>query len=162
MPFQRDVRQRALIVRWAALCLVMCGMHPNVATSQTPHDVELSAFRWENRILLVFTESADDSAYLALVDQIQRNIAAFEERDLVLVSSGEAPNVLARQRSMAPAEERALRTRYAIALPFEVILLGKDGGTKYRSGESVQLDTLFALIDEMPMRQREMRRSNEQ
>ena len=130
--------------------------------SQPPLDVELSALRWENRILLVFTESADTPAYLALIDQIRRRNAAFDERDLVLVSSGGAPNVLARHRLMAPAEEHALRTRYDVSLPFEVVLIGKDGGTKYRSGEPVQLDTIFALIDGMPMRQQEMRRRNEQ
>ncbi len=151
-----------MIARCVVLCLSLCCMLPQMGMSQSPQDVELSAFRWENRILLVFTESADDPAYLALIDHIQRNNTAFDERDLVLVSSGVAPNVLARQRSMAPAEERALRTRYDISTPFEVILIGKDGGTKYRSGEPVQLDTIFTLIDGMPMRQQEMRRRNEQ
>ena len=37
------------------------------------------------------------------------------------------------------------------------MLVGKDGTVKHRSGEPVEPDELYALIDEMPMRRREMR-----
>ena len=39
---------------------------------------------------------------------------------------------------------------------FAAILVGKDGGEKFRSGEPVRPEILFDLIDAMPMRQREM------
>ena len=39
---------------------------------------------------------------------------------------------------------------------FSILLIGKDGGEKLRSHEIPDLDTLFALIDGMPMRPREM------
>ncbi len=41
---------------------------------------------------------------------------------------------------------------------FTFILIGKDGGEKYRSRDPVTLKTLYAIIDAMPMRQDEMRR----
>lgn len=41
--------------------------------------------------------------------------------------------------------------------PFVFILYGKDGGEKYRSSRPVTLKTLYAIIDAMPMRKREMR-----
>jgi hypothetical protein len=41
---------------------------------------------------------------------------------------------------------------------FVVILIGKDGGEKLRkTGEILPTDLLFATIDAMPMRQREIR-----
>ena len=40
---------------------------------------------------------------------------------------------------------------------FEILLVGKDGGVKLRSPAPVSTRDLFALIDAMPMRQREMR-----
>jgi len=40
--------------------------------------------------------------------------------------------------------------------PFTIILIGKDGGEKYRSNHIVTSTHLFALIDAMPMRQAEM------
>ncbi|HMQ58040.1 MAG TPA: DUF4174 domain-containing protein [Rhizobiaceae bacterium] len=39
---------------------------------------------------------------------------------------------------------------------FTTVLIGKDGGVKYRAGEAVSARKLFALIDAMPMRKAEM------
>ena len=51
-----------------------------------------------------------------------------------------------------------LRSHYRVgAGQFTVILVGKDGGEKYRAERVVDPDELFALIDMMPMRRREMR-----
>ncbi len=41
--------------------------------------------------------------------------------------------------------------------PFSFTLYGKDGGEKLRSYEPVEIERLFATIDAMPMRKREMR-----
>ena len=40
-------------------------------------------------------------------------------------------------------------------------LIGKDGGQKWRQSEPLDMETLFALIDGMPMRQAEMREQKE-
>lgn len=42
--------------------------------------------------------------------------------------------------------------------PFTIILIGKDGGEKYRSNQLMTSTHLFALIDAMPMRQAEMQK----
>ncbi|MEO1019351.1 MAG: DUF4174 domain-containing protein, partial [Pseudomonadota bacterium] len=44
---------------------------------------------------------------------------------------------------------------------FRVLLIGKDGGVKLRSNEWVSAHEVFALIDTMPMRRREMQGQNE-
>lgn len=41
-----------------------------------------------------------------------------------------------------------------------LILVGKDGGEKFRSGAPVSPDLIFGLIDSMPMRKREMEQRN--
>jgi Domain of unknown function (DUF4174) len=41
---------------------------------------------------------------------------------------------------------------------FTVILIGKDGGEKYRSARPITSTQLFALIDAMPMRRSEMQK----
>ncbi len=40
--------------------------------------------------------------------------------------------------------------------PFTFLLIGKDGGEKLRSTTAVTTQKLFRLIDQMPMRKREM------
>ncbi len=55
-------------------------------------------------------------------------------------------------------EDKALRTRFHIhPNDFTVILLGKDGGEKFRSYTPVSIEQLTRIIDAMPMRQLEMR-----
>ena len=38
---------------------------------------------------------------------------------------------------------------------FAAVLVGRDGGEKFRSSEPVPAEKLFGLIDAMPMRRRE-------
>jgi len=45
------------------------------------------------------------------------------------------------------------------AKPFTFILIGKDGGEKYRSEKLVPIRELFGLIDAMPMRRSEVKRN---
>lgn len=44
---------------------------------------------------------------------------------------------------------------------FEMVLIGLDGEVKYRSATQQAYQKLFAIIDGMPMRRRELRRKNE-
>ena len=44
---------------------------------------------------------------------------------------------------------------------FSVLLIGKDGGVKMRRDDIVSTREIFQLIDSMPMRQQEMRKSKE-
>lgn len=43
---------------------------------------------------------------------------------------------------------------------FTVILIGRDGGEKYRTHTPVSSQILFDIIDSMPMRQSEIRKKN--
>ena len=45
---------------------------------------------------------------------------------------------------------------------FEVVLLGLDGGIKLQQGELLQLERLYAIIDAMPMRRREIEGGKQQ
>lgn len=54
-------------------------------------------------------------------------------------------------------QSRRLADEYAIgADDFTVVLIGKDGGEKLRINEVPDLRSVYAVIDGMPMRSREM------
>ena len=54
-----------------------------------------------------------------------------------------------------------LLSTYAVAPnQFTIILIGKDGGEKFRSLKPETTETLFAIIDAMPMRKSEMKKKN--
>ena len=54
-------------------------------------------------------------------------------------------------------ESRRLMGQYAIGdNAFSVLLIGKDGGEKLRVDEVPDLQAIYAVVDGMPMRSREM------
>lgn len=82
---------------------------------------------------------------------------ALRERDIVVVEA--VGSVVATTGGPeCTSDAQGLWARYGIdADRFSILLIGKDGGVKLRSGETVPARSLFALIDAMPMRRQEMR-----
>ncbi|MCW6507361.1 DUF4174 domain-containing protein [Lichenifustis flavocetrariae] len=107
----------------------------------------LSASRWKQRVLLVMAVQPGDPKLMRQRQIFRTMGAGARERDLRLVEVvGDTPRA---------AE---LRRRFDIdGLAFHAILVGKDGGNKLTSDVPLDADTLFPLIDTMPMRQEEMR-----
>ena len=118
----------------------------------------LQAYKWENRLVLVFAPTAADAQWQKqqqLLKQAENEMAA---RDLltlgVLENQVNSPNA----KSDNFPSSKALRERYNVKpTAFEVILIGKDGGEKYRSQEVINPAKIFQIIDAMPMRKQEMR-----
>lgn len=51
-----------------------------------------------------------------------------------------------------------IRKRCGVAADeYAAVLIGRDGGEKLRASEPIPAEELFARIDEMPMRRRELR-----
>ncbi len=79
--------------------------------------------------------------------ELDKDKKGWQERNLVLhlVNSDSA------------ASERE-KWKVEVTQPFTFLLIGKDGGEKFRSDSFVSNSQLFATIDGMPMRKAEMRR----
>ena len=96
-----------------------------------------------HRIILIFGNNT------TLVQRqlvlLQKDSSGLAERDLI-VKQVKPGDYLYESYQIKPDE------------PFTVILIGKDGGEKYRSANMLTTNRLFATIDAMPMRQAEMRR----
>ncbi len=116
------------------------------------------SWAWKYRPLIVF---APDSQNAQLAEQRKRLSPVhgeLRERDMTLIEIvGKRANVV-----FGPAVEidaaalmDALKVR---GDRFEVVLLGKDTGVKLKSDSPVTSQDLFSLIDQMPMRRREMNR----
>jgi len=78
-----------------------------------------------------------------------------------LATAGALVLVVATQASPARAQVAVYADRVhtvsGAAIANGVVLVGKDGTVAHRSGEPVEPEYLYALIDEMPIRRREMR-----
>ena len=121
-----------------------------------------------SRILLVFAPSDQDLRYPQQFALLATHSAEMKQRDLLvlplLLQSGPAvtPAVLGSAVGPAMPDKEATLTRHRFHIAskdFVAILVGKDGGEKFHSCRPVSLQQLIQLIDAMPMRQEEMRRS---
>lgn len=106
----------------------------------------LADMRWSHRVLLV--AAAKDDPQLARQRAIFAGMAAAAgERDLVLVT------IVGDRVTGAGDDARTLRRRFGLPEDgFVAVLVGKDGGEKYRSRAAVEPEMLVATIDAMPMR----------
>ncbi len=117
----------------------------------------LAELQWVSRAVVVLARTPGN----ALLDQQQELLLSagdgLAERDLVtVVATDSGVSIDGVERTDLKAE-RLKRAYGAPASLFQVLLIGKDGGVKLRSSEPVAAAELFALIDTMPMRRREMR-----
>lgn len=127
-------------------------------------DFEMDAHQWEHRLLFVFAPSADDAGLQAQRKALQGHAEGVQDRDLRLITVVEgAPSRIygvpdGEGRPLTAGSVQRLRLDFDVAPDaFRVILVGKDGTEKRRDAEPVPVEALFAQIDAMPMRQREMR-----
>ena len=117
---------------------------------------ELSDYLWQRRPLLLFAPSESDPRLLETMRRIAASRCDFGDRDMVLgriVTEGTSTldgNVVDRNRA------QMLFSDFGIgADSFSVVLIGKDGGEKLRVADIPDLQSIYAVIDGMPMRARE-------
>ena len=120
--------------------------------------IDLANYRWENRLVLIFAPTTANPALTSQLDTFAGRDTEVVDRDLLLGSCplGENGNFGGAPSDVSAGE--MLREELGVATDgFTVLLIGKDGGVKLRSATPLPAEKIFATIDSMPMRQREMR-----
>ncbi|MDR4306940.1 DUF4174 domain-containing protein [Chelatococcus sambhunathii] len=146
------------MIKPAAIVAMAVTIAP-VASAAPSSAAGLDAYRSKARPVLVFAPRHGDRQ---VVEQLGKLTAAgmdLAERDMpVLVVTGDDVADLAGGDAEARASGEQLRKAYGVADgAFAVILVGKDGGEKFRSDKPVEPSRLTGLVDEMPMRRNETR-----
>ena len=144
------------------ISILLVGMMVGAASGTGEDRVDLSSYQGKNRLLMLFAPSEDASMYQSFKEQLQIRTQEIRDRDLVtfhLFESG------AGRLDFLPLHKEqvlSLRKRFSIKSgQCTVILIGKDGEVKFREQLPVDLSDILAVIDAMPMRQREMRERSE-
>ncbi len=141
----------ALLIFWL---LLFC----HCIHAQTMSD--LADYRWKNRLIFLFSSQANNPLYRQQVDLLRANQPGLDDRNLLIFSvlSDRVVSETATKRADRATE---LRERYRVdENSFTFVLIGKDGSEKMRSDTLVTRNTLYAIIDAMPMRREEMRKKN--
>ena len=109
---------------------------------------DLNEFRWKNRPVLVFADSADDPAFIEQMELIRARLEELTKRDVVVLTDTD------------PDARHPLRLRMR-PRGFMLVLVGKDGGIKLRKPFPWSVREISRSIDKMPIRQREIREEKE-
>ena len=98
------------------------------------------------RVIELYTHAANDPLYLHQLKLLSADQQGLDERDIII------KKFVFDEHNASGFKKRSAGEN------FTVILIGKDGGEKYRSDQPLSLKKLYALIDAMPMRREEMRK----
>ena len=141
----------SLLLAGAAATAILAAAAPASAAPLDP-------WRWTVRPLLIFAPRDGDPLAAEQARILAADAAGVAERDMAVLVVG-PDRVTGVLGAEPPSADPALfRSRYGVtAGTFRAILVGKDGGVKLVSDEPVSTGRLFALIDGMPMRRREIR-----
>ncbi len=105
----------------------------------------LSTQNSHKRLLLLFTKSARDIRYIYQMRILKEDEPGLNDRDIIV------------KEYVYNTGNAHLFKEHKIKSDFIIILVGKDGGEKYRNQKFTSLKYLYGLIDAMPMRKAEMK-----
>jgi hypothetical protein len=108
----------------------------------------LKKYHWKNRVVLNLATSGTISEFVKQDEILKRDTAGIKDRDIVILQDIKDDT----------SHSHELYDKYADpGENFTFVLIGKDGGVKWKTNSPASLDELFRRIDSMPMRQSEIR-----
>lgn len=111
-------------------------------------EVDLAAFKWIARPVVVFADTPADPAFKRQMELLSSRLDELAERDVVLITD------------TSPDEGSDIRTKLR-PRGFMLTLIGKDGGVKLRKPLPWDVRELTRSIDKMPLRLDEIREQRE-
>lgn len=139
---------------------ILLFMATGTSFAQNSTPLNLSDYKWENRLLLVFSPNTYNSEFRALNNMIQDHQKGFKERDLKVFYSLTDYGAAFKGTLMEQESSEKLSNQFNISEnEFTVLLIGKDGTEKLRVNQALSHKKLFEEIDAMPMRKLEMKQN---
>ena len=124
----------------------------------------LDPHRWNNRLLILVDTSDDQLKLGRQLDQLRTEATGLRDRKLVVYQfNNEAYRTgLDVAADWTPGTLPAtLTNRIKNDGSFQLFLIGLDGGVKLHRDDVTRPETIFSLIDGMPMRRAELRRRSD-
>lgn len=127
----------------------------NNCSSET--EISLDEYRWKNRIVVLFARDAESDLYQSQMKKFASRESGIKDRDLLFVSVFEEDCSKIDGKEISDKSADSIRQRLKAGnKPFRIVLIGKDGTVKLQREKVLTPDELFGIIDQMPMRRREM------
>ena len=143
-----------MMVRGAVLALagVIFGFCCNAMA------VDLDEHRWRHRLLFLIAPEANDPVVKEQLQLLETRSDALMDRDLRVFQLFERGPSQFENQPLSASHVQKLRAELGVKRGTKaLILLGKDGGVKWRAALATDLREIFMRVDAMPMRRAEMR-----
>lgn len=139
-----------------AATLLLFLLLPTFAVAQP-----INEFQWKNRVIVLFTPELENELFEQQYLLLKQRVDEMVDRRLITIMvnpDGDFENsTLFVRKAQADWYYSHFNAR---PFQFELVLVGLDGNVKYRARNVVTPpEKLFQLIDEMPMRRRELRQA---
>lgn len=122
------------------------------------NDITLDQFQWENRILVLFAQTSKNDSYQTQISKLSALEDELKARDLILISIFDDECSRLNGEIISDTSAESIRGKLSPSKnSYSIFLIGKDGGVKLKQDTVLEPEELFSVIDQMPMRQREMR-----
>ena len=140
-------------MNWTMMTGVL-AMAASFSTSPASAQSDLDALRWKHRVLVLLAPASDDPGMARQSEQLLAQAPELAERDLVIfaVAPDQVRTIYGNASANSPAKEWHRHFEWAPSQGFKAVLVGKDGGVKWRSDGPFEIEDLNAVIDAMPMR----------
>lgn len=123
---------------------------------------DFSKFKWRNRILVFSAPSLSDEAFRSQWNSFTEQSKKLEDRNLLLFVLVKGKIYDKELKPTSNFDVSALRKKYDLPASYSgLVLIGKDGGSKLKRNYPIEPRVVYEAIDQMPMRQREMRENIE-
>jgi len=118
---------------------------------------DLSQHEWRHRLLFLSAPNLEDQELAAQQHYLDRRRDAVLDRDILVFQLFRDQGFLG-ETVLSAEDVKTLRQQLDVAAEDRLVMLvGKDGGIKTRTGLDTDLREIFLQIDAMPMRREEMR-----
>lgn len=142
-----------------ALMVFYTGIFSVLAAGPEPpeSDIQFEDFRWKNRLVVLTAPSPDDPLLKEQLELFRDEEEGLKERDLRIIRIHGKGQAFVDTLPLDPESvENILEATGLDTESFTFTLFGKDGTPKLSSPAPVPVENLYARIDRMPMRRREI------
>lgn len=113
---------------------------------------------WKDRVLIIESENTRNTLYQQQIEVLKNDAKGLKERKLVVYwyfNDGYTRGF------SNPINRYETRKNQIAKTDFSITLIGLDGGKKLRQNSMLAKEKLFAIIDGMPMRRRELKKNED-
>lgn len=119
----------------------------------------LKSLQWKNRVVIIYSNQSNDVDYQNQFALLKEQEEELVERDVIVLSVFEEGRK-AGGASLAKGWGKPIYEQYFSSdNNFQLILIGKDGGLKFKNSQITNIQELIEVIDRMPMRKAEMKKN---